>query len=192
LTLTSTHCGISITDRITDNGTWADLTANTTVNITNKVDQHSIVTIVAQGDVSIGQKVDQWSTANITSVGGKIEIGQKVDQHSGATLKAGTTVHIGQKVDQHSTVNIFAQGDVNIDQGINQHSTVSITSVTGNIHLGQDGGNSVDNSSQATLTANSGSITLDGKVAGGSSVTQHAGGTFSCPGTTGGGTITAA
>ena len=190
LTLESRHGSITINEKI-DQHSWAKLTAHTTFSLGQTVDQHSTATIVAQGDITIGLKINATSQAWLTSVNGKVDIGQKVDDHSSAIIKAGTTVHIGQKIDQHSTVHIIAQGDVGIDQGINQHCTVDITSVNGSIHLGRDGDNSVDNQCDVTLTASNGSITLDGKVAGGSTVKQHAGAGFNCPGTDGGGTITA-
>jgi hypothetical protein len=48
---------------------------------------------VAHGDVTIGQKIDQWSRGVIiTSTKGIIEIGKKGDQHSQGTLTAATTV----------------------------------------------------------------------------------------------------
>jgi hypothetical protein len=48
---------------------------------------------VDHGDVTIGQKIDQWSRGVIiTSTKGGTDIGKKVDQYSQATLTAATTV----------------------------------------------------------------------------------------------------
>ena len=174
VTLVSRHGSITILDKISDHNTYANLTAATTVNIANKIDQGAIVQIVAGGDVKIGQTIDQGSDATITSTSGKIDIGLKVDATSRATLMAGTTVHIGQDIDQHSDVVIFAQGDVTIDGNINQHATADITSVNGSIRIGQkvnradapqavsltaaaavDIGQTIDQHSNVTITAGS-------------------------------------
>lgn len=148
VTLESRHGSITINDHISDDGTYANLKAATTLSIGSKIDQHAVVDIVAGGDVTIGQTIDQHSNVTITSAG-KIDISWKVDNTSAATLIAGTTVYIGQDVDQHSNVTIMAQGDVAIGGNVNQHATADITSVHGGISVGQK----VQQWAFATLTA---------------------------------------
>ncbi|MFJ9777202.1 galactose oxidase-like domain-containing protein [Kitasatospora sp. NPDC101157] len=159
VTLESRHGSITINDRISDQGTYANLKAATTVSIGKKIDQGAQVEILAGGDVAIGQTIDQHSSAMITSTSGKIDIGLKVDAHSSATLIAGTTVHIGQTVDAYSKVKIVAQGEVSIDEMLDQHTTSDITSVHGAIRIGQ----SVNAWANATLTAQSG-VQINQKV----------------------------
>jgi hypothetical protein len=159
--ITSTSGKIDIGEKV-DAASRATLMAGTTVHIGQTIDQHSDVIIIAQGDVTIDEKIDQHATADITSVKGSITIGQKVDQWAIATLTAGTTVHIREKVDQHATVTIVAQGDVTIDEKLDQHTTSTITSVHGSITVvqGMSGG------AIATLKALNGSITMEAVDAG--------------------------
>jgi hypothetical protein len=155
-TITSKNGKIEIGQKI-DAVSGATLTAGTTVHIGQTIDQHSNAVIVAQGDVNIDDKIDQHSTADITSVHGAINIGQKIDQWAIASLKAGTTVHIGQKIDQHAQATILAQGDVNIDQKLDQHTLSSITSVNGSVTVSQGMSGNCD----ATIVATNGNITMD-------------------------------
>jgi predicted amidohydrolase len=73
--------------------------------IDEKVDQWSTASLVCDGHILVGQKVDQHSTVRLHSRSGSITIGEKVDQHSRATLIApnGKIVVTGG-VDQHSVV----------------------------------------------------------------------------------------
>jgi hypothetical protein len=64
---------------------------------------------------------------------------------------------------------------------LTQHSVADITSLGGNINIGQ----AVDGEAQATLRATNGFITIVQKVAGGASVQWSALG-FTCPDTRGG------
>jgi hypothetical protein len=69
-------------------------------------DQHSTATITAQGDVQIGQKIDQHSTATIKSVNGSIDIGQGLSGFVTATLIAPNgDINIGDSVNSGSTLN---------------------------------------------------------------------------------------
>lgn len=155
-TITSTSGKIEIGLKI-DAASGVSLTAGTTVHIGQTIDQHSNVLIVAQGDVNIDEKIDQHSTADITSANGAINIGQTIDQWSIATLKAGSTVHIGHKIDQHAQATITAQGDVRIDQKLDQHTTSTIKSLNGSITVGQG----MSGNCSATIIAANGMITMD-------------------------------
>ncbi|MGA8474999.1 MAG: hypothetical protein WB681_08030 [Candidatus Cybelea sp.] len=118
------------------------------VTITNKIDDHSNVTIRAATFVRIGQKVDQHSRATI-SAGTDVTIGQKIDQHSIAHIQAGGSINIGQKVDQHSQAYLYApSGNITVQQGVDQHSWVHWQSKSANIpNLGN--GSRVDNNLNA-------------------------------------------
>ena len=155
-TITATAGKIEIGQKV-DAQSGASLTAGTTVHIGQTIDQHSNVIILAQGNVTIDEKIDQHSTAVITSVNGAISIGQKIDQWSIAQLSAGTTVNIGQKVDQHAQATITAQGDITIGQKLDQHTTSTITSANGSITVSQG----MSGNATATLIALNGTITMD-------------------------------
>ncbi len=118
------------------------------VTITNKIDDHSNVTIRAATFVRIGQKVDQHSRATI-SAGTDVVIGQKIDQHSIAHIQAGGSINIGQKVDQHSQAYLYApNGNITVQQGVDQHSWVHWQAKSANIpNLGN--GSRVDNNLNA-------------------------------------------
>jgi hypothetical protein len=167
-TITSTAGKIDIGQKV-DASSGANLTAGTTVHIGQTIDQHSNVVIVAQGDVTIDEKIDQHATADITSVNGSISIGQKIDQWAIATLSAGATVRIGQKIDQHAQATITAKGDVTIGQKLDQHTTSTITSANGSITVSQG----MSGNATATLTALAGTITMD-TIDGGSTLNWSA------------------
>jgi hypothetical protein len=59
-----------------------------TVHIGQKIDQHAQVTIVAQGDVTIDQKLDQHTVTNITSVNGSVMVTQGMSSNCSATIIA--------------------------------------------------------------------------------------------------------
>jgi hypothetical protein len=108
-TITSLGGHIEITEKV-DQHSGATLTAATFVSIGQKIDQHSNVKIVAQDNVTIVQGIDQWATADITSVNGSILIGQAVDGNASATLNAPNgSVKIGQKVAGGASVQWHAQ-----------------------------------------------------------------------------------
>jgi hypothetical protein len=157
VTLESRHGSITINDKISDQDTYVNLKAATTVKIGNKIDQHAVVVIDAGGDVSIGQTIDQHSKATIKTKG-NIDIGLKVDATSGAFLTADGSVHIGQTIDKHSNVVIQAKGDVTIDKKIDQWSTADITT-GGKLHIGEK----IDQHARVTINA-VGDVTIDQKL----------------------------
>jgi hypothetical protein len=134
-TITSTAGKIDIGLKV-DAASGATLTAGTTVHIGQTVDQHSNVIIVAQGDVTIDKKIDQHSTADITSVTGGVHIGEKIDQHSIVTIVAQGDVTIGQKLDQHTSSTITSlNGSVTVSQGMSGNATATIKAVNGTITM---------------------------------------------------------
>ncbi len=103
--ITSVNGSINIAQKV-DNTSIVTLTAGKAVNVGLKFDQHSDVTVVAQDDVTIGQKIDQHAVAKITSANGSINIGQGLSGFATATLTAGKgSINIGDSVDGGSTVN---------------------------------------------------------------------------------------
>lgn len=172
--ITSTKGAIEIGQSI-DQKSRATLIAKK-VHIGEKIDENSFAHIEAEGDVIIEKKVDQHSTAEITSAAGSIDIKQKVDQHSQVTLKAKGKVHIGQKIDQHSKAVIEADDDVVIDEGIDGEANVKITSNKGSILIGK----AIDGKAKAVLRAPNGIVKVGEKVAGGATV-EWAATSFSCP-----------
>jgi hypothetical protein len=104
----SLHGAISIGRMVKDS--IASLTAGTTVHIADKLDEHSQATVLAEGDVTIGQTINQQSAATITSVNGSINIGRGLSGSAIATLIAlNGSINIGGSVDRGSTVNWNAQ-----------------------------------------------------------------------------------
>jgi hypothetical protein len=96
---------ISIARIVTGRAT-ALLTAGGCVHIGGKLDQYSHVTVLAQEDVTIGQKIDQHAVAKITSLNSSINIGQGLSGSASATLSAvNGCIKIGDLVDSGSTVN---------------------------------------------------------------------------------------
>ena len=149
-TITSTSGKIDIGQKI-DATSGANLTAGTTVHIGQTIDQHSNVQIMAQGDVSIDEKIDQHATAVITSVNGAINIGQKVDQWAIATLTAQGNINIGQKLDQHTSSTITSvNGSVTVSQGMSGNCTATITANNGAITMDTiDGGSTLNWSAES-------------------------------------------
>ena len=93
------------------------------VNIREKIENCVDLTIVARGDVHIGQKIDQHATNITIDSAQSVFIGEKIDQHSSANIKAARQIHIEQKVDQHSTATLSAP-EIRISQGVSEHSSV--------------------------------------------------------------------
>ncbi|HJU09629.1 MAG TPA: hypothetical protein VJ728_02070 [Candidatus Binataceae bacterium] len=84
----------------------AFLSAGRSVHLREEIDHSARVTIMAQDDVSIGQKIEQGAVAQITSVYGSINIGQGLRGGASATLIATNgSINIGAFVDESSTVN---------------------------------------------------------------------------------------
>jgi hypothetical protein len=136
VTLESRHGSITITHNV---GPWAhaNLKAAKAVTICEGIEQHSVVQIVAGGDVTIGQAINNNGRGMIIASPDKIDIGCELDNYSQAERTVGTTVHVGQDIDQHSTARITAQGDVTISGSINQQVTADIVSLNGAITIGQ-------------------------------------------------------
>jgi hypothetical protein len=100
---------ISIAQAIEDNVS-ALLTAGKTVHVGEKVDQRSEVTVLAQDDVIIGDKIGCDSVAKITSINGSISIGQGLGRGASATLIARNgSINLGGSVDEDAILNWNAQ-----------------------------------------------------------------------------------
>jgi hypothetical protein len=110
VTIISANGSITIGEKIDQHSTATLIKAGTFVSIGEKIDQHSQATITAQDDVNIGQGIDQWATADITSLNGSITIGQAVDGNANVILQAPNgTITIKQKVTGGATVKWHAQ-----------------------------------------------------------------------------------
>jgi DUF4097 and DUF4098 domain-containing protein YvlB len=84
--------------------------------------QHSTVQITAQGDVNIELKIDQHSTADITSVNGNVNIGQKLDQRAISSITA-------------------MNGSITVEQGMSGSATATLSAPNGTITMDTiDGG----------------------------------------------------
>jgi hypothetical protein len=117
------------------------------ITINQKIDQHSYANLTAATGVSIGQKIDQLSIAEINA-GGDVAIGQMIDAGSQATITAGGQIVIGQMVNQHSGATLTAATSVSIGQKVDQHSNVIIVAGT-TVNIGQK----IDQWSTALITA---------------------------------------
>jgi hypothetical protein len=91
------------------NRSSATLKAGTTVHVGEKFNEHATVVVIAQGDVTIDQKIDQHSNANITSVKGSITVGQGMSGNAVATLQALNGSITMDRVDGDCTLSWRAQ-----------------------------------------------------------------------------------
>ena len=130
------------------------------ISINEKIDQHSYANLTAATSISIGQMIDQHSIAQLTANGGDITFGQAINEYSEATISATGKVDIGQNINQHSDVTISAN-TVHIGQKIDQHSYANITS-QGDVTIDEK----IDQHSTATITSVNGNINIGQGISG--------------------------
>jgi hypothetical protein len=127
------------------------------VTIRGGIDEHSIVEIIAGGDVTIS-RVDHNSRAIVTSISGNIEICSKVSNFSSATL-SGRVIHIDQGIGEHSSIIATAHEDVMVDGDITGDSTADIISLNGAICVSRG----IGDRAVASLTAGK-TVRIGGRI----------------------------
>jgi hypothetical protein len=128
-TLVSTNGSIIIDGKVGGHSTVA-LTAKHVIRIgaagnddgEKKIDGGSTVSARADGDISVGHKIDNNSVVTLVSNLGSITIGGKIDQNSHVTLTAAGNIRIGEsgndgaerKIDGNSHVDARAGGTIHL------------------------------------------------------------------------------
>ena len=138
------NTGSIIIDGKVDGGSIATLTAAKAIRIgaagsddgQKKIDGTSMVSALAGGDISVGNKIDQTSHVTMTSTGGSITIGGKIDGGSTVNLTAAGNIVIGES------------GNTGDERKIDGNSNV-VASAGGTIHLF----NRIDGGTPPTITA---------------------------------------
>jgi hypothetical protein len=164
-TLVSNHGSIIIDGKV-DGGSTANLTAAHVSRIgaagnddgEKKIDGSSTVNAHADGDISVGHKIDDNSVVTLVSRLGSITIGGKIDHDSRVALTAAGNIRIGEsgndggerKIDGNSHVDARAGGTIHLFNKI-------------------DGGSLSGKHSVVDFRACRG-ITIDDKIDGGSQV----------------------
>jgi len=183
VTLVSVHGSIIIDGKV-DRGSTANLTAAQVIQIgaeggdsgEKKIDGSSTVSAHAGGDITVGSKIDGYSTVTLQSDLGSISIGGKIDHDSHVTLKAAGNIRIGEawndgderKIDGNSHVEALAGGTISLANKVDggglsgKHSYVDFRACRG-ITIGDK----IDGGSQVRLAVHHGSIEIGGKIGGG-------------------------
>ncbi len=133
-----TACGaVTIGEKI-DTKSTAIIKALGDVRITQKVDQSSHAEIESRnGNIEIGQKVDEKSRVTLKAKG-NVHIGQKIDQYSQATIVAGGDVVIDEGIDQHADVVITSEnGSIVIKKAVDGNATAVLHAPNGTITIGE-------------------------------------------------------
>jgi hypothetical protein len=141
-----------------------------------KIDGGSNVTVHADGDISVGHKIDGRSTANLASRLGSITIGGKIDHNSQVTLTAAGNIRIGEsgndggerKIDGNSHVDARAGGTIRLFNKIDggslsgDHSVVDFRACRG-IMIDDK----IDGGSRVRLAVHTGTINIGDRIGGG-------------------------
>jgi hypothetical protein len=163
--LVSVHGSIIIDGKV-DGGSTANLTAAHVIRIgaagsddgEKKIDGSSTVNARADGDISVGHKIDNNSVVTLVSRLGSITIGGKIDHDSRLALTAAGNIRIGESGNDGAERKIDGNSHVDARAG-------------GTIHLFNkiDGGSLSGKHSVVDFRACRG-ITIDDKIDGGSQV----------------------
>ncbi len=153
-----TACGTVTIGEKVDQTSTAVIRALGDVIIKQKVDQWSRADIESRnGNIEIGQKIDENSRVTLKAKG-KVHIGQKIDQHSSAIIVADGDVLIDEGIDQHSSADITSlNGSILIGKAVDGNATAVLRAPNGTIKIGEKvaGGASVMWSAQSFTCPNS-------------------------------------
>jgi hypothetical protein len=138
--LESRQGSINITGKIAK-GVHATLRAARGVTIEQGIGPHSVVEIVAGGDVLVCRAIGHGSYVTITSAAAEIDAGAE-HYHGENDSALGTAVRIDGDVGENSSTRITAQGNVTIGGSVYKQANLDIISLRGTITIGameQDG-----------------------------------------------------
>jgi len=145
-----------------------DFSAHGSITLGAEIDYDAAVRHLADGNISIGGKIDGSSRAELVSNRGSVTIQRKVDGGSKVWLSAAGDIRIGQtggdgdrKIDGNSFVSATAGGLINLGSYIHKDHTVVDFAACGSITIGKG----IANGATVRLVSAAKKITLTDPIA---------------------------